>query len=114
MLFSVFSSSRSPVMLPFQTDDVLEFLKQLCMTFKNFHVNNVCIMTSGCNFKNDAPTHALGKVRILTKFGVCYTMREKVKTRKMQISFILCIYWPSYATFSLRRFLLTSVYKHVH
>ena len=28
-------------------------------------------------------------------------MRENVKVRKMQISFILYIYWPSYATFSV-------------
>ena len=70
-------------------------------------------MTSGCIFKNGAPTQVLRKVRILTKFGLCYTMREKVKIRKMQISFILIIFWPSYATFSMRRFLLTSVYINV-
>ena len=67
-------------------------------------------MMSGCIFKNGAPMKVLRKVRILTKFGLCYTTRENVKIRKMQISFIMCIYWPSYATFSVRRFLLTSVY----
>ena len=39
-------------------------------------------------------------------------MRENVKIRKMQISFILYIYWLSYATFSLRRFLWTSVFEY--
>ena len=48
---------------------------------------------------------------MLTKFGLCYTMRENVKIRKMHILFILYIYWPSYATFSMMRFLLTSVYN---
>ena len=70
-------------------------------------------MTSGCIFKNGAPTKVLRKVCILTKFGLCYTMRENVKIKKMQISFILCIFWPSYATFLMRRFLLTSVYNIV-
>ena len=68
-------------------------------------------MTSGCIFKNGAPTQVLRKVRILIKFSLCYTMKEKVKIRKMQVSFILCIFWQSYATFSMRRFLLTSVYN---
>ena len=36
-------------------------------------------------------------------------MRENSKISKMLISFILCIYWPSYATSSVRCFLLTSV-----
>ena len=47
---------------------------------------------------------------MLTEFGLCYTIRENVKIRKMQILFIWCIFWPSYATFSMRRFLLTAVY----
>ena len=47
---------------------------------------------------------------MLTEFGLCYTIRENVKIKKIQILFIWCIYWPSYATFSMRRFLLTSVY----
>ena len=85
-------------------------VKRLCTAFKNFHVTNVCIMTSGCIFKNGAPTQVLRKVRIIIKFSLCYTMREKVKIRKIQVSFILCIFWQSYATFSMRRFLLTSVY----
>ena len=89
--------------------DVLKFVKRLCSACKNFHVKNVCTMTSGCIFKNGAPTQVLRKVRMLTKFGLCFTMRENVKIRKMQILFILYIYWPSYATFSMRRFLLTSV-----
>ena len=63
-------------------------------------------MTSGCIFKNGAPTQVLSKVRILTKFGLSYTMRENVKIRKIQISFISCIYWPSYAKFSMRRFFI--------
>ena len=46
-------------------------------------------MTSGCIFKNGAPTQVLRKERILTKFDLCYTMRENVRIRKMQILFIL-------------------------
>ena len=38
------------------------------MAFKNFHVRNVCIMTSGCICKNGAPKQVLRKVRILTNF----------------------------------------------
>ena len=34
----------------FQNCDVLWFLKRLCTVFKNVHVKNVCIMTSGCIF----------------------------------------------------------------
>ena len=67
-------------------------------------------MMSGCIFKIGAPTQGLRKVCILTRFGLCYAMRENVKIRKMQISFILYIYWPSYPQFSMRCFLLTSVY----
>ena len=67
-------------------------------------------MTSGCIFKNGAPTQVLRKLRILNKFGLCYTMSGNVKIREMQILFILYIYLPSYATFSMRRFSLTSVY----
>ena len=89
-----------------QNFDVHKFVKRLCTTFKNFYVKNVCIMISGCIFKNGAPMQVLRKVRILTKFGLCYTMREKVKIRKMQISFILFSFWPSYATFSMRRFFI--------
>ena len=81
------------------------------MAFNNFHVKNVCTMTSGCIFKNGAPTQVLRNVRVLTVFGFCYTMRENVKIRNRQFSFILYIYWPSYASFSMRRFLLTSVYN---
>ena len=103
------STSRSQGMLRFQNVYVLKFIKQLCTAFKNFHVKNISIMTSGCVFKNGAPTQVLRKVHILTKFGLCYTMRENIEIREMQISFILCIYCPSYATFSTRRFLLTSV-----
>ena len=44
-------------------------------------------MTSGCIFKNGAPTQVLRKLRILIKFGLRYTMRGNVKIRKMQISF---------------------------
>ena len=33
-------------------------------------------MTSGCICKNGAPTQVLRKMRILTKFLLCYTMRE--------------------------------------
>ena len=69
-------------------------------------------MTSGCIFKNDAPTQVLRKVHILTKFDLCYTMEENVKIRKMQISLIL------YSVYLLAKlcdtfdeaFLLTSVY----
>ena len=35
----------------FQNFDVLEFIKRLSRAFKNFHVTNVCIMTSGFNFR---------------------------------------------------------------
>ena len=107
--FQFFNFTRSSNVL-FQTFDVLKFVKRLYKAFKNFHVKNVCIMTSGSIFKNGTPTQSLRKMRILTKFGLCYTMKANVKIRKMQISFILYIYWPSYAQFSMRRFLLTSVY----
>ena len=63
-------------------------------------------MTSGCIFKNGAPTQVLRKVRILIKFGLCCTMGGKVKISKMQILFILFIFCPSYATFSMRRFFI--------
>ena len=66
------------------------------------------------HFKNGAPTQVLRKVRILTKFGLCYTMNGNVKKRKMQISLILYIYWQSNATFLMRRFLLTSVYNMLY
>ena len=71
----------------FQNFDVLEFVKRLCSAVKNFHNNNVGIVTSGFTFKKGATTQVLRKVRILTKFGFCYTLRENVKIRKMQISF---------------------------
>ena len=70
-------------------------------------------MTSGCIFKNSVPKQGLRKVRILTEFGLCYAMRENVKIRKMQISFILYIDWPSYEQCSMMRFLLTSVYMEI-
>ena len=75
--FSI-STSRSPVMLPFKIFYVLEFVNRLCTAFKNFRVKHVCIMTSGCIFKNGAPTQVLRKLRILTKFGLCYTIRGNV------------------------------------
>ena len=100
--------------IAFQNFDVLKFLKRLCTAFKNFHVKNACIMTSGCIFKNGAPTQVLRKVHILTKFDLCYTMRENIKMRKMQISFILYIYWPSYETLSMRRFFIDiSIFAHL-
>ena len=34
-------------LVTFQIFDVLMFVKRLCTAFKNFHVKNVCIMTSG-------------------------------------------------------------------
>ena len=40
----------------FQNCDVLKFVKRLCKACKNFHVKNVCIMTSACISKNGAPT----------------------------------------------------------
>ena len=47
------------------------------------HVKNVCIMTSGCIFKNGTPTQVLRKVHFFTKFDLCYPMRENVTMRKM-------------------------------
>ena len=76
----------------FQNFDVLKFVNGLCMAFKNFHVINVRIITPGCILKNGPPTQVLRKLRIITKFGLCYTMRGNVKIKKMQISFILYIY----------------------
>ena len=106
--FQYFNFKYSSI-VTFKNFDVLKFVKRLCTAFKNFHIKNVCIMTSGCIFKNGANTQVLRKASILTKFGLSYTMRENVKIRKMQTSFILYSYWPSYATFSMRHFLLTSV-----
>ena len=101
--FQYFNFTKSSN-VTFQNFDVLKFVKRLCTAFKNFHVKNVCIMTSGCVFKNSALTQVLRKLPILTQICLCYTMRENIKIMKMQISFILYIYWPSYATFSMRRF----------
>ena len=39
----------------FQKFDVLKFVKRLCTAFKNFHVKNVFIMTSGCIFSSPEP-----------------------------------------------------------
>ena len=39
-------------------------------------------MASGCIFKNGAPTQVLRKVRIISKFDLCFTTREKVKREK--------------------------------
>ena len=103
--FSI-STSRDVM---FQNFDVHKFVKQLSHGFQEFYVKNVCIMTYGCNFKNCAPTQVLRKVRVLIEFGLCYTMRENVKIRMMQILFILCIVWPSYASFSMRRFIDVSI-----
>ena len=47
-------------------------------------------MTSGCIFKNGAPTQVLRKVRMLTKFGLCYTMRER--KNKENGNFVLIVY----------------------
>ena len=53
------------------------------------------VMTSGYNLKYGAPAQVLRKVLILTKFG----LRENVKIKKILLSFILCIFWPCYATY---------------
>ena len=67
-------------------------------------------MTPGGNFINGASTHVLSKVRILTKFDICRTMRENLNMKKMQNLFLLYIYLLSYATFSMMRFYENGVY----
>ena len=54
-------------------------------------------MTSGCIFKNGAPMQVLIKVRILTKFGLCYPMRfmlshERERKSKENANFIHIVY----------------------
>ena len=48
-------------------------------------------MASGCIFKNGAPTQVLRKVRILIKFGLCYTMKEKGKNKE-NANFVHIVY----------------------
>ena len=56
VIFSIFNFTL-PSNVTFQNVDFLEFVKRFCMALKNFHVKNVCIITSGCNLKkNSAPT----------------------------------------------------------
>ena len=61
------------------------------------------------HFKNDAGFEKSAHLK-QSRF-MLYHERE-CKVRKMQIMFILCIYWSSYATFSVRRFIDVSIAQH--
>ena len=89
VIFSI-STSRSPVMLCFKILMFLSLQNDFPWLSRIFTPKTFVGSYSEVrmHFKNGAPTQALRKVRILTKFDLCYTMRENVKMRKMQISFI--------------------------
>ena len=104
VIFNI-STSRSPVMLLFKILMFFKFVKRLYTAFKNFHVKHICIMKSGCIFKNGAPPASSEKSAQLNQIRLMlYHKRERKKKGKMHISFIFYIYWASYATFSIRRF----------
>ena len=70
-------------------------------------------MTSVCIFKNCAPTEVLRNVRILIKFGLCYTMREKEKNKE-HANFVHIVYIVAkLCNIFDEAFLLTSVYIQI-
>ena len=95
--YAVFNSStlRSPVILHFKILMFWGLSKRLCMAFTNFHVKNVCILTSGFNLK----TRCAKSMHRRTEFGLCYAIRQPVKLRIMQ-NFVHIIYL---FVFSMRR-----------
>ena len=96
----------------FQNSDVLKFVKRLYSAFKNFHVKNVCIMTSACILKNGAPTQVLRKVRILTKIWFML-YHERERKNKENANFVHNVYLLAKLCniFVEAVFLLTSVYN---
>ena len=56
------------------------------MAFKNFHVKNICIMTSGCIFENGAPTNAhLNQIRFML-------YHERERKNKINANFVYIVY----------------------
>ena len=90
--------------------DTFEFVKRLFKVLTKFHGKKICTMGTGCILKNGDPRKFLIKMGAETKSVVCNNVRWKRKIRKIPLLRKRGIYRPSYATFSMKRFYLTSVY----
>ena len=94
--------------------DILEFVKRLFNALTKFQDKNISTMGTGCILKTGDPTHFLIKMGPVTKSFVCNNVRWKRIIRKIPVLRKRGIFRPSYATFSMKRFFLTSVYyRHV-
>ena len=89
--------------------DILEFVKRLFKVLTKFHGKNISTMGIGCVLKNGDPTQFLIKIGVETKSFVCNNVRWERKIRKIPVLRKRGIYRPSYATFSMKHFFLTSV-----
>ena len=90
--------------------DILEFVKRLFKVLTKFQGKNISIMGTGFILKNGDPTQFLIKMDAETKSLVCNNVRWKRKIRKIPFLRKRGIYRPSYATFSMKRFVLTFKY----
>ena len=90
--------------------DILEFVNRLFKVLTKFHGKNISTMGTGCILKNGDPTQLLIKMGAETKSFVCNNVSWIRKIRKIPVLRKRGIYRPSYATFSMKRFFLTSVY----
>ena len=90
--------------------DILEFVKRLFKVLTKFHGKNIGTMGTECILKNGDPTPFLIKMGAETKSFVCNDIRWKRKIRQIPFLCKRGIYRPNYATFSMKRFLLMSVY----
>ena len=93
-----------------QICDILKFVKRLFNVLTKFHGTNISTMGTGCILKNGDPTQFLIKMGTETKSLVFNNVRWKRKISKIPFLRKRGIYRPSYATFSMKRFFLTSVY----
>ena len=90
--------------------DILEFVKPDSKVLTKFHCKNISTTGTGCILKNGDLTQLLIKMGDETKTFVWNNVRWKRKIRKIPVLRKRGIYRPSYATFSMKRFFLTSVY----
>ena len=82
------------------------------MTFQCFNEisrQKISILGEGCILKNGDPTQYLIKMGAETISFICNYVRWKQEIRKIPVLRKRGIYWPSFATFSMKRFFLTSV-----
>ena len=89
---------------------ILEFVKRLFKVLAKFYSKNISTIGTGYILNNGNPTQFLIKMGAETNSFVCNNVRWKRKIRKTPVLRKCVSYSPSYATFSMKRFFLTSVY----